>query len=327
MRCGVAGISSISTPNGVSASLMALITAAGAPMAAAFAQAFRLGDRGRARRLQMMQLDRRNFVCGRRHVIGERGGEDRAVLVVDDLLQQRVADALRDAAMHLAVGDHRVDDLAGVLRHQEFLDDDAPGLDVHLDDRDVAGVGERAGRIVVAGLADAGIDLALEAMRLRISLARHFRNRHRAIGAGNFRLAVLQHDVGLGRFQHGAGDLDQLGAHFARGDQRGAAGNHQRTAGERAPAVRRAVGIAMHDPDHVGRDAELVGDDLRQRGAQALSVRRRADARLDEAGGIDADNDGFPTRRDFHAARGKRRTAVAGALAECGKADAEMAAF
>src|SRR5450631_2331675 len=32
MRCGVAGISSISTPNGVSASLMALTTAAGAPM-------------------------------------------------------------------------------------------------------------------------------------------------------------------------------------------------------------------------------------------------------------------------------------------------------
>ena len=33
IRCGVAGISSISTPNGVSASLMALSTAAGAPMA------------------------------------------------------------------------------------------------------------------------------------------------------------------------------------------------------------------------------------------------------------------------------------------------------
>ena len=33
MRCGVAGISSISTPNGDSASLMALITAAGGPMA------------------------------------------------------------------------------------------------------------------------------------------------------------------------------------------------------------------------------------------------------------------------------------------------------
>ena len=33
MRCGVAGISSIDTPNGDSASLMALRIAAGAPMA------------------------------------------------------------------------------------------------------------------------------------------------------------------------------------------------------------------------------------------------------------------------------------------------------
>ena len=32
MRCGVAGISSISTPKVLSASLIALITAAGAPM-------------------------------------------------------------------------------------------------------------------------------------------------------------------------------------------------------------------------------------------------------------------------------------------------------
>src|SRR5207249_4573285 len=32
MRCGVAGISSIDTPKGTSASLMALITAAGAPI-------------------------------------------------------------------------------------------------------------------------------------------------------------------------------------------------------------------------------------------------------------------------------------------------------
>ena len=33
IRCGVAGISSIATPNGASASLMALTTAAGAPIA------------------------------------------------------------------------------------------------------------------------------------------------------------------------------------------------------------------------------------------------------------------------------------------------------
>ena len=139
--------------------------------------------------------------------------------------------------------------------------------------------------------------------------------------------AVLQHDVVCRRFQHMAGDLDQLGAHLARGDQRGAAGDHQRAAGEGAPAVRRAVGIAVHDFDHVGRDADLVGDDLRQRGAQALAVRRGADARLDEAGRIDRDDHRLPAGRDLHAARGKGRAAVAGALGEGRKADAEIAAL
>ena len=128
------------------------------------------------------------------------------------------------------------------------------------------------------------------------------------------------------RFQHGAGDLDQLGAHLARRDQRGAAGNHQRPAGKGAPAIRRAIGVAVDDLDQVGRDAELVGDDLRQRRAQALAVRRGADAGLDEAGRVDGENHGFPAGRDRHAARGKGGTAVAGALGEGRKADAEMAA-
>ena len=139
---------------------------------AAFAQALGLGDRVYARRLDVMQFDRRDLMRGRRQVVGQRCGEDAAVVVVDDLLQQRVADALGDAAVHLAVGDHRIDDAAGILRHQEFLDLDVAGLHVDLDDGDVAGVGECAGRIVVAGLGQARLDFALEAMRLRVGLAR-----------------------------------------------------------------------------------------------------------------------------------------------------------
>ena len=121
--------------------------------------------------------------------------------------------------------------------------------------------------------------------------------------------------------------LISLARTLLRGDQRGAAGDHQRAAGEGAPAVGRAVGVAVHDLDHVGRDADLVGDDLRQRGAQALAVRRGADARLDEAGRIDGDDHRLPAGRDLHAARGEGRAAVAGALGEGRKADAEIAAL
>ena len=219
---------------------------------AAFAEALGLGNRVRARRLHVVQLDRRHLARGRRHVVGEIGGEDAAGLVVDDFFEQRVADALGDAAMHLALGDHRIDDAAGVLRDQILLDRDLAGLDVHLDDGHVAGVGERAGRIVGAGLGQAGLDLAVEAVRLRVGLARHLGDRHRAVGAGDLGRAVFQHDVAGRRFQQVAGDLDQLGAHLARRDQRGAAGDHQRAAGEGAPAVGRGVGVAMHDLDRSG---------------------------------------------------------------------------
>ena len=38
-----------------------------------------------------------------------------AVLVVDAVLPERLGDPLRDPAVHLAVDDHRVDDLADVV--------------------------------------------------------------------------------------------------------------------------------------------------------------------------------------------------------------------
>ena len=149
MRCGVAGISSIETPNGDSASLTALSTAAGAPMAPPSPKPLGAGDRRRRRRFDVMQFDRRNFARRRRQIIGERRGLDIAEAVVDDFLEQRVADALRDAAMHLAVGDQRIDDAAGIFHGEKFLDRHAAGLDVDLDDGDMTGIGEGAGRIVM----------------------------------------------------------------------------------------------------------------------------------------------------------------------------------
>ncbi len=86
-------------------------------------------------------------------VVGERRGLDIAERVVDDFLEQRIADALRDAAMHLAVGNQRIDDAAGIFDGEEFFDRDAAGFHVDFDDRDVAGIGERAGRIVMRAFA------------------------------------------------------------------------------------------------------------------------------------------------------------------------------
>ncbi len=151
----------------------------------------------------MMDLDRRHLARGRRHVIRQRRGEDIAALVVDDFLEQRVGDALGDAAVNLAVGDHRIDQPSGVLGDQKFLDAHAPGLDVHLDDGGVAGVGKRPGRIIGGALADARRDLALEAVSLMIGGARQRLERNGAVGAGDARDIGFEHDVGSARLRAG----------------------------------------------------------------------------------------------------------------------------
>ena len=56
-------------------------------------------------------------------------------------------------------------------------------------------------------------------------------------------------------------------------------------------------------------------------------MRRGADARFDITGRIDRQDHRVPARHDVHAARGESRAAVAGALGEGRKADAEMTAF
>ena len=62
---------------------------------------------------------------------------------VDDFFQQRVRDALGHPALHLALDDHRIDEAAGVLDHDKAFDTHRARLDVHLDDGQMAGVGER----------------------------------------------------------------------------------------------------------------------------------------------------------------------------------------
>ena len=107
--------------------------------------------------------------------------------------------------------------------------------------------------------------------------------------------------------------------HLARREHAGAAGDHKRAAGERAPAIGRAVGVAMHNPDAVRRDAKLVGDKLRERGAKALTVGTGADPQFDISGRVHRHLDRFPAERHAHAAGGEGGRAVAGALGKVAK--------
>ena len=95
---------------------------------ATFAHAAEAAERGRRQRLDVRHVHRRNL-AGRRHqIVDQARGVELALRVVDDLLVERGADALRDAAMHLPVDDQRIDHAAAVLGDDEALHADLIGL-------------------------------------------------------------------------------------------------------------------------------------------------------------------------------------------------------
>ena len=71
-----------------------------------------------------------------------RAGQQLAALVVDRVLQQRLADALRHAALHLALDDHRVDHPADIVDRGEVHHLDTPVSRVDLDLADMAAAGK-----------------------------------------------------------------------------------------------------------------------------------------------------------------------------------------
>ena len=127
-------------------------------------------------------------------------------------------------------------------------------------------------------------------------------------------LAVDELDV-LGRgLEVVRGDLlglvDQL--HGRAGDRLAADGQRARAVG--AEAERAGAGVAVDDVDHVGRDPEPVGDDLRERRVQALAVRRGARVDGRRAGRVHAHERGLVEaglQADAHRADDARRREAA----------------
>ena len=101
-------------------------------------------------------------------------------------------------------------------------------------------------------------------------------------------LAVLELDVGVGRFEQVRGDLLRLVGELARHHRGGRAADRRRARRVGAEAVRRVVGVALHHLDVGDRDAELVGDDLGERRLVALALRLHAELEDRLAGGVHA---------------------------------------
>ena len=88
------------------------------------------------------------MTSGRSAALGSRYSANEPVsrlplVVVHGLLEQRLGDALGDAAVHLALDDQRVDHLADVVDGHVLADRDPAGLGVHLGRAQVRAVRER----------------------------------------------------------------------------------------------------------------------------------------------------------------------------------------
>ena len=100
-----------------------------------------------------VELDRRHVEHGRDQVVGEGRVAHQPVDDLD-LLHQRQPEALRDAALDLALDRERVHRLADVLRGRDLDHPHEPELGVDVDDRAVRGERERHVRVALAELVE-----------------------------------------------------------------------------------------------------------------------------------------------------------------------------
>jgi hypothetical protein len=178
----------------------------------------------------------------RHAIVHERAGDELSVLVIDHAFEQRLADALRDPAMDLALDDHRVDHGADVVDAPEAHDLDAAGLRIDLELAHMRAVAEGEARRIV----DRGF-LQPRLHRLEWKIVRHIggagdlRERDPAVGAGDHERAIGELDVARRRFQQMTGDQLALGDDLVAGAQ-------PPTAIEREPKVPVPCGTASVSP-------------------------------------------------------------------------------
>ncbi len=171
--------------------------------------------------------------------------------VIDDLLHQRLAQPLRDAAMDLALQAERVDHRADIVDHDVARDVERTGIGVDLDLANMAAIGIG----VVVGREGAGlVQPGFEARRQAAGLERRLGDLGDAdapVGAGDREVAAIvadrELDVDIGRFEQMGGDAFALGDDLVGGEPQGRAADHRRARAVGADAEGDAVGVAIDD--------------------------------------------------------------------------------
>ena len=278
-RSGEAGLPTSVTPRCESASTTALTTAGGEAIVPASPMPFTpSGFVVDGVSCALSVIDRGDLDRRRHQVLRHRRRDQVAALVVDRLLVQRLGDALRDAAVHLALHDHRVDHGAAVVDRHVLHDVGRAGLGVDLDHADVGAGRPREVRRVVdrGGVRDA-------ARRRPAGRARATRSPR---GPGSCAPCRARPSRGTrrrptrGRPRLTSSSCAAIVRAFSLIFSIAKCSATPPTDSEREPYVSMPSGVIAVSPCSTstssGVDAEPVGHDLRPARLVALAVRRRA---------------------------------------------------
>jgi hypothetical protein len=118
-----------------------------------------------------------------------------------------------------------------------------------------------------------------QSTHIRVDRARNLAKGHRTVGAGDRNLSTFGDKIGCRCFEQMRSRIEHLLAQRARSKRCRAAGEHKAPAGIGAGATRHGCTVTLYNADILETCAEVLGDDLRQRGLQPLSVRGDAERR------------------------------------------------
>ena len=241
---------------------------------AGFAAALGAERIGAARRgIIQRHVDRRNVVGARHAVILVARGQQLAFLAVGDALIQRLPDALRDAAMHLAGHQHRIDGDADVVDRGVAHHLADAGFRIDLDLADMRAV--RPARPV-------DLAFAVDAKPRAVFLLRDLEQADALVGADHRQPAVAIFDILDRGLQHVRGLLARLVDHVVGRDRDRRAADEQRARADAAETGGQ-IRVALHDVDLVHGNAERIRYHLRVGGLQPLPHRHGAGMQDDAA--------------------------------------------
>ena len=275
----------------------------------------------------MAHHDVGHFAGHRHQVVGHVAVAQRAVGVVEALLEQRAADALHDGAAHLLVHQHGVDDAPAVLHRPVLEQPDEAGVRVHLDVADLHPVGEDEGVValrVVARHHQLGREVLRQRVAAEVGDAAQFgqvQQRLAAVAVDD-RAAVDAQALALA-LQDGFGRGQDVLAQHAAGLQHGLAADARAAAGPGAAAVGRGVGVAG-DHAHAGQvHAHRVGGDLAEDALGPLALLADAAHHRQRPAGLQAQR-GAVLAGDARPADAVEGGAGVGQLDQRGHADAAV---